>query len=400
MKQHTWMWLTMVGLLLLSGNVYGAVWTETFDNATKGSGYSGFSYTNAGHEWTGKSAKVDDATGNLSTGGKCVALKTTSTASFAPSQVASLQSDILTDMTEVQFTIKNTGGSNVRVYMGTKKESTAWGKVSQAPVYVWDTHNKVFVKQDSWDSWNYVIENTEVRVKVVFEKGNRQIGWFAVETDGQNGKLVYIDDIEITSGSAEVAESETRSAEVEEMGIVCLPRAVAANAYQGVEFYQLSGREGSAAVPTNIFVEQVENLQAGMPYIYYATNSTMQWTYMGETVTTAFNYNGLYGNLEPITASSTLENMWVIYHNELMQVGADCQMGANKGYIKMDEVPEVDGTAAVSGRKMLTIAVPKGMATEIRKANKDCSINCKRLCGSSLRIVRNGQIYDIMGNQR
>lgn len=178
-------------------------------------------------------------------------------------------------------------------------------------------------------------------------------------------------------------------------GTICLPRDVAADAFSGAEFYHILYREGSADAPTALILEQVESLEAGMPYIYYTTETQIHCQYSGTTVFKGKKQNGLIGTLSIITQSSSLQGKWYISNNEICQIGEDCTLAANRAYIDMSEVPTQAQATPVPGRKQIRLGQP-GTATFVPLHHVSHTAN-KMLLNNAILIQRENHMYDIQG---
>ena len=138
------------------------------------------------------------------------------------------------------------------------------------------------------------------------------------------------------------------------MGTVCLPWA--SDLYTGATFYSILYKElDNNGDPWNITLEEVTQLEAGVPYVFVPDESTIHVYYLSHTAVlnpSIENNNGLHGTFENIidgaagTPNNKLEGNYVIYNNMFQRCGEYCQLAANRAYIKMDEVPVQGSTNA------------------------------------------------------
>lgn len=137
-----------------------------------------------------------------------------------------------------------------------------------------------------------------------------------------------------------------------QMGTVCIPYA----SFRTFDdtFYKILYKEvDGEGMPLNITLEEVTQLEPGVPYIFIPETDVLRIWYAESTqVLTAGNENGLHGTFENIidgatgTPSNKLEGNYVIYNNMFQRCGEYCRLAANRAYIKMDEVPVQGSTNA------------------------------------------------------
>ena len=135
-----------------------------------------------------------------------------------------------------------------------------------------------------------------------------------------------------------------------QMGTVCLPYA----SFRTFDdtFYKILYKEvDGEGMPLNITLEEVTQLEPGVPYIFIPETDVLRIWYAESTmVLTAGNENGLHGTFEYITdgaagtSGNKLEGNYVIYNNMFQRCGGNCRLPENRAYIKMNEVA-VQGTS-------------------------------------------------------
>lgn len=134
-------------------------------------------------------------------------------------------------------------------------------------------------------------------------------------------------------------------------GTICLPCAT--SSVEGATFYNIAGVKKAEDEITGIVLEEVEgNLEAGNPYIFKATATTLTATYTGKAVSDAVETTGLVGNLtdNKVTVEATGYN-YVIGDNKIHKVvtgGTGVTIGANRAYLNLENVD--DYTPAGSNR--------------------------------------------------
>ena len=141
------------------------------------------------------------------------------------------------------------------------------------------------------------------------------------------------------------ASGYTRTVTAGAWGTICLPNDVAADDYSGVKFYSIAGKD-KAENPTSITLQEVRELEAGVPYIFQANEDATKLVaaYGKQSVATAGRYNGLTGSLE---GQEVAEGMYLLSGGKIVLCGTGCSIGANRAYIDMSQVPVV--SAGVKG---------------------------------------------------
>jgi len=143
------------------------------------------------------------------------------------------------------------------------------------------------------------------------------------------------------------ATTYTRAVTPERWGTVCVPGAVAPANIAGGDIYRIAGKKlGGNGQPAWLELEAVEAMQAGVPYLFLATGTTLSLTYPeSSAVAAAGSDNGLIGSL---AATPVAEGMYLLSNNIVVLCGTDCSIAANRAYINMSEVPEVSAAGVKS----------------------------------------------------
>ena len=159
------------------------------------------------------------------------------------------------------------------------------------------------------------------------------------------------DDSKIYSNASETYGEYLRENLVAgQMGTVCIPYA----SFRTFDdtFYKILYKEvDGEGMPLNITLEEVTQLEPGVPYVFVPNTDVLRIWYAESTqLPTAGNENGLHGTFEYITdgaagtPSNKLEGNYVIYNNMFQRCGGNCRLPENRAYIKMNEVA-VQGTS-------------------------------------------------------
>ena len=138
----------------------------------------------------------------------------------------------------------------------------------------------------------------------------------------------------------------TRAVTPGRWGTVCVPGTVAAANISGAEIYRIAGKTVNAEdKPTSLKVEQVEDMEAGKPYLFLPSESQLSLTYYGSTIVNApDSENGLIGSFEGMDVAP---GYYLLSNNKIVLCGANCNIAANHAYIDMDAVPLYTGGAGV-----------------------------------------------------
>lgn len=176
---------------------------------------------------------------------------------------------------------------------------------------------------------------------------------------------------------------------------MCLNKAV--NAVQGGTIWKVVSK---AANGTDVILGEAElPLDAGRPYIFCATASTLQVEYTGDAVGDPLTEgnNGLVGSFSkaPITKDA---NNYIIYNNELYLVNSDnVYVGANRAYLSMNAVPNYSAAAPAPGRRYITMSVHNEQTTTDLDALNASEIPVKMIINGQLFILRGEKLYNANG---
>ena len=209
---------------------------------------------------------------------------------------------------------------------------------------------------------------------------------------------VLPDDSKLYSNASEdYGEYLRENLDAGQMGTVCIPYASFRTF--DASFYKLLYKElDGSGEPLNITLEEVTQLEPGVPYVFIPETDVLRIWYAGSTqVLTAGRENGLHGTFESITdgaagsSGNRLEGNYVLYNNMFQRCGGGCRLPENRACIKMDEVA-VQGTAnapkPIAGRRHIVIGNARAphTATGINEemANDQCPIT-------------NDKCYDLLG---
>ncbi len=185
--------------------------------------------------------------------------------------------------------------------------------------------------------WQCLVESKERHIGLGYGNGNYYFGTYLLDNQTSYPPAVVMP----------IVDGYGASTTVGKIGTICLPNAVAAEDMAGAEFYEISGKRMDGEVATSLVLTQVTALEAGVPYIYYATADKMMAAYSGDAVATAGSRNGLIGSLE---GQAVDEGMYVMSGGKVKRCGTGCSIPANRAYIDLEQVSEYTEVIAANQR--------------------------------------------------
>lgn len=148
------------------------------------------------------------------------------------------------------------------------------------------------------------------------------------------------------------------------LGTICLPYAVRQGGIDGIQVFELEGKVTEGGEVKEIVFSKVDEMEAGMPYFYYFPGyeaGSFTLSQSGDPVSKAKHKNGLYGTFSDFPFSSLQAasegNVYVVNSsNELQRAGAESGVYANRAYVVMAEVNEIDKNSPSSNTRMVLSA--------------------------------------------
>ena len=179
---------------------------------------------------------------------------------------------------------------------------------------------------------------------------------------------------------------------------MCLDKAV--TAVQGGIIWRVLSKAQSTS---DIILEEVElPLEAGRPYIFFATASTLQVAYTGDAVlapVTDDDNNGLVGSFSQAHIDNVNTN-YIIYNNELYYVNTDnVYVGEHRAYLDMTGVPPYSNEPQQGNapRRRVTMAVHGPQVATGMDALNASDAPVKVLINGQLFILRGEKMFDAKG---
>ena len=199
-------------------------------------------------------------------------------------------------------------------------------------------------------------------------------------------------------------EGYERTVDPQYYGTICLPKA---GVMVGATLFQIAYMDykEDGVTPYKVYYDQVEGgiMEAGMPYIFLAEESTVGVFYSGLTEEEANHYNGLHGTLENITSGMDAEGRYMLYNNKVLHsTNPASSLMANRAYIQIDEIPGYNNPSyaapAPKYRRISTGFNGANTTTGMDQITNDqLPMTNKVIIDGRLFILRGEKMYDATG---
>ena len=150
-------------------------------------------------------------------------------------------------------------------------------------------------------------------------------------TAGRNVKTITVTYMDATY---------TRPVTADKWGTLCLPYNATV---EGATLYTFEGVDNTDA-PTVAYFEEAASVEAGKPYFFKATGTTLTATYTSGVAQEAGSAKGAIGTLEDMDVA---EGNYLLSNNELVKCGTGCTLAANRVYVDMTAASVYSGGGAV-----------------------------------------------------
>ena len=222
---------------------------------------------------------------------------------------------------------------------------------------------------------------------------------FRVKATGDEESVISSDlsEFKEVTTALEMTNTYTRDVTNGNYGTICLPYGCDDISSVGAIFFSVAGKVMDGSKLKEIVLNEVSSLEAGKPYIFYATSDKLNIPLSGEQATEAKSENGLIGCFV-VTKLSNSVNYFILKDNKLYCAKEHTYYaGENRAYVRIDEMSEFDGSAAAPGKRQVRMAVEQeqtatGMEDVVMQGS-----NGKIIRDGQLYIYRDGQMYDVMG---
>lgn len=136
-------------------------------------------------------------------------------------------------------------------------------------------------------------------------------------------------------------KSYQRTVTPNKLSTICLENGVDDTSTSGAKFYSIIGVKGTEGNRTIYFGEVTGALTAGQPYLFIPSRTTLSLTKNATATAVAGSHNGLTGTFTEITGDP-LVGKYIANNNTIRKCGTGCTVGANRAYIDMKSVPNLD----------------------------------------------------------
>ena len=271
----------------------------------------------------------------------------------------------------------------------------------------WD--NGIALTQNPDNADEYVLENQVIikatdAVKVVTLTDGTASAWCgnvdtysnATYTGGGNDNIVLEDGIytfyfKKTANNIYINQTGYVRNVTNKYGTICLPYAAASTT--GAIFYRVAGKETG-----KVYLESVDALEAGVPYIFEKSASQIKVVYTGNKETTAGNANGLVGTFVETTVP---DGDYILYNNAFCTnepAGTLNKIRAYRAYLVMSEVPTE--FTKMPGRRYIGMDVEgENEATGFENITAPEGQTIKVISNGQLIIIRDGEMYNAQGQR-
>jgi len=175
-------------------------------------------------------------------------------------------------------------------------------------------------------------------------------------------------------------------------GTICLPYASASTS--GAYFYKVAGKETG-----KVYLESVDALEAGVPYIFEATASQITVVYTGDPVAAPVNEdaNGLVGTFTNNTEVAV--GNYILYNNQFCYAEAICYVNANRAYLVMENIND-GAPQQMPGRRYIGMSVQgENETTGFENITNGENTTIKVIENGQLIIIRNGEKFNAQGQK-
>ena len=179
-----------------------------------------------------------------------------------------------------------------------------------------------------------------------------------------------------------------------ELGTICIPNGAVA---VGGDLYELVGKNDIgkivfATVPGNVMVP-------GKPYLFQATSNAMNFFYTDATPAGSPDNSGaMKGTFDDLVLTE-LDNVYYFAGHALWDCSdlTSLEVAANRAYVKMDEVDEINTSNPAPGRRYITMDVQgKNTTTGMDELNAS-ETPVKMIIDGQLFILRGEKLYNANG---
>ena len=225
------------------------------------------------------------------------------------------------------------------------------------------------------------------------------------ETYVRINKIVFDTDLVPSEAEESFLGGYEREVNPEYYGTVCLPKA---GVMTGALLFQVAYMDykDDGVTPYKVYYDQVANgtMEAGVPYIFLAEQSTIGVYYTATAEETAKDHNGLHGTLvDMVDMSGT--GIYMLYNNKVLHsTNSASSLPANRAYLQISEIPGYNNPGykpqAPKYRRISTNFNGTNSATGIESISDEgleMKGAQKMLINGKIYILRGEKMYDVTG---
>jgi len=169
---------------------------------------------------------------------------------------------------------------------------------------------------------------------------------------------------------------------------ICLPQA---GTISGATLFDLEYFD-EAASTLYLLAVNGNAMEAGRPYIFLPSETSIEVTYTSDASEDAGSFNGLVGSYTQETVTADAGN-YILYNNAYYLVNSTAYVGANRAYIHMDDVPTEPSTPQVGQ------APRRRVAMNVNGTNQATGFENIEASEKPMKLMINGQIYILRGEK-
>lgn len=242
-----------------------------------------------------------------------------------------------------------------------------------------ETNLEVSTRKFTWSKtqegyWASSLNNSSTRVLGLGTSGGSEVfGVYAISST-QNQFAIAMP----------IVDGYTRTVTSGNYGTICLPYAVSAGDYDGVEFFSVAGKVMEDGEATAIVLNEETELEAGKPYVFSATTDKLIAIYSGEAASAEVDGNGLVGSFSGTTVD---EGMYLLKDNTVKLLGeAGGNIEANRAYFDLGRMSEYTEAVGVNQR-LISLGGNEGGTTGVEgiAAEEDALVDVYTIGGVMVR---------------
>ncbi len=290
---------------------------------------------------------------------------------------------------------------NNRIRTPKGKYLGSMGTTDNLGVRLYDSYSKATC---FWE-WNEEYQawcNTTDRLRTLLFSKTSGFKLFAMSNINSSGYSGVAHELPVIPG-------HIRTVAPDNFGTVCIPYAVDCSRIPDCKFYSLAGKKvGADGLATELVLEgPLAKLEAGSPYLFRTNENRLKLPYRGKMSINPKSVNGLIGVFAPVNPNrdaqdATLKGCYVLTANNVVgRCAAGSSLGANRAYIKMDEVPvcgEMPLQCLSLPMEELSSGIVAGVITDEASTEQVYTIQGIRLRETDVRCLSPG-VYIINGRK-